>query len=208
MSQVTPGNTKDNPRSINTKKSCYSLTTKHALYTPHFRNQRPYLRPVDLNGTMRSSHSGTKLLSNHSMPKIEHSIPKRAKRTLTTKKQHLNFSGVNAQWQNSLVERSNGTLCATARSVLNHAISKWDKTITAELWPFAIQHTATIYNTTKRLSRDYNISPWEQFTGERSKLDQNDMHPLFCPVYVLDRRMQEGTSPPKWRKGTTQKVYV
>jgi hypothetical protein len=34
------------------------------------------------------------------------------------------------------------------------------------------------------------------------------MHPLFCPVYVIDRRMQEGTSPPKWTKRTTQKVYV
>jgi hypothetical protein len=34
------------------------------------------------------------------------------------------------------------------------------------------------------------------------------MHPLFCPVYVLDRRMQEGTSPHKWKKRTTQKVYV
>jgi hypothetical protein len=63
----------------------------------------------------------------------------------------------------------------------------------AELSPFAIQHAATIYNTTTRRSRDYELSPWEQFTGERSKLDQTDMHPLFCPVYVLDRRMQEGT---------------
>jgi hypothetical protein len=34
------------------------------------------------------------------------------------------------------------------------------------------------------------------------------MHPLFCPVYVLDQRIQEGTSPPKWTKHTTQKVYV
>jgi hypothetical protein len=34
------------------------------------------------------------------------------------------------------------------------------------------------------------------------------MHPLFCPVYVLDRRIQECTSPPKWTKRTTQKVYV
>jgi hypothetical protein len=34
------------------------------------------------------------------------------------------------------------------------------------------------------------------------------MHPLFCPVYVLDRHMQDGTSPPKWTKRTTQKVYV
>jgi hypothetical protein len=92
--------------------------------------------------------------------------------------------------------------------MLNHAISRWDKTITAELWPFAIQHAATIYNTTKQRSRDYDLSPWEQFTGERSKLDQTDMHPLFCPVYTLDRRMQEGTSPPKWTKLTTQKVYV
>jgi hypothetical protein len=44
--------------------------------------------------------------------------------------------------------------------------------------------------------------------GERSKLDQNDMHPLFCPVYILDRRMQEGTSRPKCTKRTTQQVYV
>jgi hypothetical protein len=43
--------------------------------------------------------------------------------------------------------------------------------------------------------------------GERSKLDQTDMHPLFCPVYVLERRMQEGTPPPKWTKQTTKKVY-
>jgi hypothetical protein len=92
--------------------------------------------------------------------------------------------------------------------MLNHAISRWDKTITAELWPFAIQHAATIYNTIKRRSRDYDLSPWENFTGESSKLDQTDMHPLLCPVYVLDRRMQEGTSPHKWTKRTTQKVYA
>jgi hypothetical protein len=129
-------------------------------------------------------------------------------KAIDNKNEQLNFSGVNAQWQNGLVERSNGTLCAAARSMLNHAISRWDKTMTAELWPFAIQRAATIYNTTKRQSRDYDISPWGQFTGERSKLDQTDMHPLFCPFYVLDRRMQEGTSPPKWTKHTTHKVYV
>jgi hypothetical protein len=79
--------------------------------------------------------------------------------------------------------------------VLNHAFSRWDKTKTSERCPFAIQHAATIYSTTKRRSRDCDLSPWEQLTGKRSKLNQTDMHPLFCPVYVLDRRMQEGTSP-------------
>jgi hypothetical protein len=56
------------------------------------------------------------------------------------KTQKLNVSGVNAQWQNGLVERSNGTLCAAAYSMLNHDISKWDKTMKAELWIFAIQY--------------------------------------------------------------------
>jgi hypothetical protein len=129
-------------------------------------------------------------------------------KAIDKKNQQLYFSGVNAQWQNGLVERSNGTMCAAARSMLNHVISRWDKTITSELWPFTIQHAATIHNTTQRQPHAYDISPWEQFTGERSKLDQTDMHPLFCPVYVLARRMQEGASLPKWTKHTTQKVYV
>jgi hypothetical protein len=79
-------------------------------------------------------------------------------KAIDSKNQKLNFSVDNAQWQNGLVDRSNGTLCAAARSILNHAISKWDKTITPELWPFSIQQAATIYNTTKRRSRDYDIS--------------------------------------------------
>jgi hypothetical protein len=54
-------------------------------------------------------------------------------KAIDNKNQRLNFSGVNAQWKNGLVERSNGTLCAAARSMLNHAISKWDRTITPEL---------------------------------------------------------------------------
>jgi hypothetical protein len=35
-------------------------------------------------------------------------------KSIDNKNQKLNFSGVNAQWQNVLVERSNGTLCAAA----------------------------------------------------------------------------------------------
>jgi transposase InsO family protein len=82
-------------------------------------------------------------------------------KSIEDKNQKLHFSGVNAQWQNGLVERSNGTLCAAAQSILNHAISRWDKTITDELWPFPIQHSATIYNTKKWRSRDCDLIPWE-----------------------------------------------
>jgi transposase InsO family protein len=103
-------------------------------------------------------------------------------KSIDNKHQKLHFSDVNAQWQNGLVERSNGTLCAASQSMLNQSISRWDKTITAELWPFAIQHAAAIYNTQKRRSHDYDLSPWEQFTGERSKLDQTDMHIILSSL--------------------------
>jgi hypothetical protein len=81
-------------------------------------------------------------------------------KSIEDKNQKLLFSGVNDQWQNGLVERSNDTLCAAARSMLNHAICQWDKTITAELWTLAIQHATIVYNTTKRRSRDYDLIPW------------------------------------------------
>jgi hypothetical protein len=92
--------------------------------------------------------------------------------------------------------------------VLNQAISKWDKTITPELWPFTIQHAATIFNTMKCRSHNYEEIRCEKFAGEISKLEQSDIHPLFCPVFVLDQRLQEGTYHPKWKQRNEQKVYL
>jgi hypothetical protein len=69
------------------------------------------------------------------------------------------------------------------------------RTITAELWPFAIQHAATIYNTTKRRSRDYDICLWEQFTGERSKLDQTDTKGLRRTPSSLFKIRTNGMGP-------------
>jgi transposase InsO family protein len=68
---------------------------------------------------------------------------------IDNKNQKLSCSGVNAQWQNGLVEKLNGTLVAAAHSMLHRAIYKWDKTTTVELWYFTIQHASTIFNTTK-----------------------------------------------------------
>jgi hypothetical protein len=39
---------------------------------------------------------------------------------IEAKVQNISFSGVNAQWQNGLVEHANGTICAAARSMINH----------------------------------------------------------------------------------------
>jgi hypothetical protein len=123
MSPDTPGITKDGPHSRNTRISCYSLTTKHAWYIPRFKNQKPHLKPVAQNAIMRNSHKDTKSRSIHIMLTTEHSDLKHFKTSIEDKNQKLHFTGVNAQWQNSLVELTKGTLCAAARSMLNHAIS-------------------------------------------------------------------------------------
>jgi hypothetical protein len=55
------------------------------------------------------------------------------RKEIEEKGHHISCSGLNRQWKKGLVERGNGTLCAAARYMLNHAISKWDKIITPEL---------------------------------------------------------------------------
>jgi hypothetical protein len=60
----------------------------------------------------------------------------------------------------------------------------------------------------KRKSCNYEESPWEHLTVEISKLEQSDMHPLCCPVFVLEWRFQEGTYYPKCTTRAEQKVYI
>jgi hypothetical protein len=82
-------------------------------------------------------------------------------KSIDNNNQKLNFSGVNAQWQNGLVEGSSGTLCAAARCMLNHAISRWDKTITAELWPHAAVNPSGKASTQiPQLPLGENSPPW------------------------------------------------
>jgi hypothetical protein len=134
----TPGNTKDGLRSRNTRISCSSLTTKHAWYIPHSKNLKLHLKPVAQNVIMRNSQNDTTSRLILIMPKTVHSNLKHFKNQLKTKTRNFTSVVLMLNGKNGLVERSNGTLCAAARSMLNHAISRWDNTITAECWPFAI----------------------------------------------------------------------
>jgi hypothetical protein len=66
--------------------------------------------------------------------------------------------------------------------MINHAISisRSDKTITAEIWPFAIQHAATIYTTTKR---DHVIMTLAR--GKNSRANTLNLTKLTCIHYSV-----------------------
>ena len=128
------------------------------------------------------------------------------KSDIASKNQTISFCGVNAHWQNGIVERYNGVICAAARTMLLHAQSHWPEIITAEFWPFAVQHAVNLYNSTP--SRRITACPWTRFTACDPPWNIADFKPLFCPVYVLDRRLQEGNNLPKWSKRAEIGVYV
>jgi hypothetical protein len=72
---------------------------------------------ADLNVITKHSPNATnatKSTLNHIMLITVNSAPNQSE-----KNQKFNFSGVNAKWQNGLVERSNETLCAASRITLN-----------------------------------------------------------------------------------------
>jgi IS30 family transposase len=89
------------------------LTTKHAWYTPRFKNQKLHLKPVVQNATKKKQSYQVTVNSYHADNGAFRS--ETFQKSIDNKNQKLHFSGVNAQWQSGLVERSNDTLCAAAR---------------------------------------------------------------------------------------------
>ena len=91
-------------------------------------------------------------------------------RACKEEKQNLTFAGVNAHHQNGYAERRIRELQELARSMLIHANCKWPKSVTANLWPYAI-----------RLANDmYNVSPCFQLEDNKSPLQSIDSFIRAC----------------------------
>lgn len=74
------------------------------------------------------------------------------------------------------------------------------------MWPFAIRHAVNFHNSSIR--RDKNRSPYHLFTGQESPWNLSDFRVFGCPVYVLNKKLQDGDNFSKWRPRSWQGVYI
>ena len=123
--------------------------------------------------------------------------------------QTITFCGVGAHHQNGIVENKNKILTQGARTLLLHGMRMWPQMVDEMFWPFAMKAVAERLNTLQidTLGR----TPESILHGiDVEDIPVKSFHTLFCPVYVLDARLQSagGAGPPKWEPRARIGVYM
>ena len=123
------------------------------------------------------------------------------------KAQSLTFCGVGSHHQNGIAERRIRTLGEDARTMLAHGQHLWPEVVNQSLWPFAYKAAARSRN---KFKMDENgLSPEMKMAGIKTNCDIKNEHPLFCPVFVLNRKLQGGIGGiPKWDPRSNAGVYL
>ena len=117
------------------------------------------------------------------------------------------LAGVGAHHHNAQAERAIRTIMSIARTMMIHAGIHWPDVADPSLWPMAVKHATYLYNHVP--SHTTGLSPSDLFTKTRWPQKKFlDMHVWGCPVYVLEKALQDGNKIPRWKPRSHRSVYV
>ena len=113
-----------------------------------------------------------------------------------------------AHHQNGVAERAIQTVSSWAHTMLLHATIHWPEVEHLNLWPFALQHAAFLWNHFP--NRTTGVAPIEIFSGVSLSMFEHltHNHVWGCPVYVLDPKLQDGKKLPKWQAQARRGQYL
>ena len=122
------------------------------------------------------------------------------------KNQKMTFCGVGSHFQNGIAEKRIRDLTEYARTLLVHGSQIWPEAVKLSLWPFALKEAERVFNELR--IGDDGLTPLERLTKTTHKPELKHEHPLFCPVYALDEKLQGSSSLPRWKPRSRVGVYV
>ena len=121
--------------------------------------------------------------------------------------QDITFCGVGSHHQNGIAEKKIRDITEHSRTLLAHGRHMWPEAVKTCLWPFALKAAERAHNMYKLDKK--GLSPLEKFSRVRHKFTFKNEHPLFCPVYVLDSRLEsQGIGVPRWEPRSDVGVYL
>ena len=117
------------------------------------------------------------------------------------------LAGVGAHHHNAQAERAIRTIMSIARTMMIHSGIYWPDMADATLWPMAVKHACFLYNHVP--SHTTGLSPADLFTKTRwPQRKFLDLHVWGCPVYVLEKSLQDGKKIPKWRPRSKRSIHM
>ncbi|CAJ1949055.1 unnamed protein product [Cylindrotheca closterium] len=117
------------------------------------------------------------------------------------------YAGVGQHHANGIVEKSIQDIQSTARTMLVHLAIHWPEQADLALWPMAIDHAVFLHNHLP--DQTTGLSPMDKFSRQRWPHSKyHDIHVFGCPTYVLDKKLADGKTIPKFKPRSERHVYL